>query len=398
MNILFFEHKQAAQNLLPFTYTRPVAAIRCGIFTIAEKWEKALDANAFYLTRPNLKHLFANTDEEVQLLLNGSICPNLDLLNAIDSLIEGEALFLGDCLLAAKPINATGISFERDASSLESRFKPIPYADELTLIDQPWHIFKYNGAEIRRDFEYVLANETRQLLQDEHTKVYGNQLFLAEGAVVKAAIINTETGPVYIGRNAEVQEGALIRGPFAMGEGSVVNMGAKLRGDSTLGPYCKVGGEVSNSVLFGFSNKGHDGFLGNSVLGEWCNLGADTNTSNLKNNYQPVKIWDPATGKDKDTDTLFCGLLMGDHSKAGINTMFNTGTVVGVGVNIFDSGFPPKRLPSFSWGDANKRVLYQLEKFLETERTVMARRSKILNEPYVRLLTELHQQAKESFF
>lgn len=397
-NILLFEYAQVAQSLLPFTYTRPVAQIRCGIYTLSEKWEKVLEAKAFYQTAKRLQPLFPNTSESVEWLINGSLCPNEPILEAMQTLEVGQGLFMGNCLLVAKIEGQSGFSFSQGPEVFEKSLHPVPYAGDITLIQEPWHIFKHNGAEIRRDFDRAIANENRHLLQDEFTKVYGNQLFIAEGAKVSAAIINTETGPVYIGKNAEVQEGAIIRGPFAMGEGSVVNMGAKLRGDTTIGPYCKVGGEISNSVLFGYSNKGHDGFLGNSVLGEWCNLGADTNTSNLKNNYQSVKIWDISTGKEKDTETLFCGLFMGDHSKAGINSMFNTGTVVGVGVNIYDAGFPPKKLPSFSWGDAQKRVLYQLNKFLETENTVMARRSKILSEPYVKLLSELHQEAANNFF
>ncbi len=200
-------------------------------------------------------------------------------------------------------------------------------------------------------------------------------IFIEEGVYIRAAILNAENGPIYLGKNSIVQEGAIIRGAFAMGEGSHVNMGAKMRGDISLGPYCKVGGEVSNSVVFGYSNKAHDGFLGNSVLGEWCNLGADTNTSNLKNNYDSPKLWNHAYNDFEKTGIQFCGLMMGDHSKAGINTMFNTGTVVDVSTNIFGSGFPSNYIPSFAWGGGEQYEEYELPKALETAERVMARRN-----------------------
>jgi UDP-N-acetylglucosamine diphosphorylase/glucosamine-1-phosphate N-acetyltransferase len=243
------------------------------------------------------------------------------------------------------------------------------------LLQKTWNNFQFNGSEIKKDFELITAGRKSAEINDPYTRVYSSEnIFIEEGANIKAAILNAENGPIYIGKNTEIQEGAIIRGPFALCEGSTINMGAKLRGDTTVGPHSKVGGEVSNAVIFGYSNKGHEGFLGNSVIGEWCNLGADTNTSNLKNNYAPVKLWDYTKGGFANTGLQFCGLMMGDHSKCGINTMFNTGTVVGVGSNIFGDGYPRNFIPSFAWGGAAGFSTFQFPKFEEVAIAVMGRR------------------------
>jgi UDP-N-acetylglucosamine diphosphorylase/glucosamine-1-phosphate N-acetyltransferase len=245
----------------------------------------------------------------------------------------------------------------------------------VTVISRPWHLFLRNGTEIRRDFALLTQGRTSQPVGDAPTIVYAPEnIFIEEGVKIRAAILNAENGPIYLGRNSEVQEGAILKGPLALGEGAVVNAGARLRGDNTIGPYCKVGGEIGNSILMGYSNKGHDGYLGNSVIGEWCNLGADTNTSNLKNNYAPVKVWSHTAHRFVNTGQTFCGLLMGDHAKAGINTMFNTGTVVGVGANVFGAGFPRTFIPSFSWGGASGFDTFKLDKFAEVAERVMGRR------------------------
>jgi UDP-N-acetylglucosamine diphosphorylase/glucosamine-1-phosphate N-acetyltransferase len=266
---------------------------------------------------------------------------------------------------------------------------------DAQVISMPWHIFSFNGKVLRNDFEICTKGRVSEELTDPFTVVYGNhQLFLEEGVDIKAAVINASEGPVYIGKNAQIQEGSVIKGPFALLDNSVVNMGAKIRPDTTIGPFCKVGGEINNSVLFGYSNKAHDGFLGNSVLGEWCNLGADTNTSNLKNNYAEVKIWSYVEEEMIPTGLQFCGLLMGDHSKSGINTMFNTGTVVGPGCNIFDGGFPPTHLPAFTWGGVRTGFeMYRFDKFLEAESRVYARRNKKITEEYENLLRHLFVQS-----
>jgi UDP-N-acetylglucosamine diphosphorylase/glucosamine-1-phosphate N-acetyltransferase len=356
MQINLFDQKQIRENLLPFTFTRPVACIRIGILTIQEKWEK-YGFEVGFETQGYLKAKYALLPEAVRV--NGALCPNQGLVAAIKSLKTNEQLIAGSTQLAVNGNGAIEKVFEGD----------------FRLLEQPWHIFLHNKEQIEADFKLITAGRKSQPITDQHTVVYGKEnLFLEEGATIKAAIINAEHGPVYIGKNAQVHEGAIIHGAFALCEGSHVNMGAKIKGDSTVGPFSKVGGEVSNSVIFGYSNKGHDGFLGNSVIGEWCNLGADTNTSNLKNNYAHVKLWSYSTQRFAQTGLQFCGLMMADHAKCGINTMFNTGTVVGVGANVFGAGFPKNFIPSFSWGGANGLITFQTKKFYEVAEAVMKRR------------------------
>lgn len=366
MNLILFDDPSSRTNLLPLTFTRPIADIRIGILTIREKWEKQLAATSSSLTESYLQHKFVLKTESENLLVNGSVCPNAALVSAIHLLKTGETLVQNNCILAAKRTNAL----------LPIQEKSIEFSESTVIIDQPWKIFQYNALELKNDFQLITKGRKSAEIRDKHTIVYGlENIFLEEGVDIKAAVLNAESGPIYLGKNSVVQEGALIKGSFALCEGSTVNMGAKMRGDSTVGPYCKVGGEVSNSILFGFSNKGHDGFLGNSVLGEWCNLGADTNTSNLKNNYDHVKLWSYAKRGFITTGQQFCGLIMGDHSKCGINTMFNTGTVVGVSANIFGDGFPRNFIPSFSWGGAAGFTTYQLQRVFETTERVMGRRN-----------------------
>jgi UDP-N-acetylglucosamine diphosphorylase/glucosamine-1-phosphate N-acetyltransferase len=358
MDIALFDSPEIRTQLLPFTFTRPVAEIRVGILTITEKWTKR-GFNCGFSTQDYLQTKYAKSD--ASLGINGALCPNSGLVDAIKALKAGEELVSGDTVLARHSGGG----------------KTIAFSGEFTLIEHTWDIFKENRGEIIADFELLTTGRTSQEITDPHTIVYGKEnLFIEEGASIRAAIINAEGGPVYIGKNAQVHEGAIISGAFALCESAHLNMGAKIKGDTTIGPFSKVGGEIGNSVVFGYSNKGHDGYMGNSVLGEWCNLGADTNTSNLKNNYAMVKLWDYASGRFANTGLQFCGLMMGDHSKCGINTMFNTGTVVGVGANIFGAGYPRNFVPSFSWGGANGFVTFQLRKFAEVAQAVMQRRSK----------------------
>ncbi|GCC52833.1 glucose-1-phosphate thymidylyltransferase [Chryseotalea sanaruensis] len=365
MNLVLFDDPIIRINLLPFTFTRPVADIRIGIITIREKWEQYFGGKSSSLTENYLQPKFTALATNDNLMINGALCPDENLVKAIKKLTIGQNLVSGAVVLASRS----------KTLDLPSATQNIIYDSTYTLIDQPWKIFQHNASELKKDF--VLITEGRESIgiQDKHTIVYGAEnIFVEDGADIKAAVLNAESGPIYIGKNAVVQEGSLIKGSFALCEGSTVNMGAKMRGDSTIGPHCKVGGEISNSVLFGFSNKGHDGFLGNSVLGEWCNLGADTNTSNLKNNYDQVKLWSYTKRSFVNTGQQFCGLMMGDHSKCGINTMFNTGTVVGVSANIFGDGYPRNFVPSFSWGGASGFIPYQLNKAFETAERVMSRR------------------------
>ncbi|WP_201977302.1 GlmU family protein [Hymenobacter rubidus] len=374
MHVLLFDDPAIRPHLLPFTFTRPVAALRCGILTLAEKWQHRLGVAAVgYLTQPYLQAKFPAGDVRgAALIINGAVCPDDLLTRQVQALQPGQALYCDELLVAAHVADASLVAELIQDGIPETR----QVAEPVTVIDRPWQLFLRNGVEIRRDFALLTKGRTSQPVGDAHTIVYGAEnIFIEEGVKIRAAILNAEDGPIYLGKNSQVHEGAIIKGPLALCEGSHINAGAKMRGDNTVGPFSKVGGEVGNSILLGYSNKGHDGYLGNSVIGEWCNLGADTNTSNLKNNYAPVKIWSHTAKRFVDTGQTFCGLMMGDHSKAGINTMFNTGTVVGVGANIFGAGFPRTFIPSFSWGGAAGFETFKLPKANEVAERVMARRS-----------------------
>ena len=368
-NLILFDDPAIRGSLLPFTFTRPVADIRVGIMKIHEKWENYSGLKPGFYTQEYLKLKFSFKNAPA-LFVNGALCPNNELWEELKRLDKGGSLYYQNTLLATYVEDPQ--YFNQDAAKEKIHLN---VKSPITIIQKSWNIFQYNAEEIRRDFELITKDRRSENLSDANTVTYNSgQIFIEHGAKIKAAVLNAEDGPIYIGKNTEIQEGSLIRGPFAICEGSTVNMGSKMRGDTTIGPFSKVGGEIANSVIFGYSNKGHEGFLGNSVLGEWCNLGADTNTSNLKNNYAPVKLWDYIRGGFINTGLQFCGLMMGDHSKSGINSMFNTGTVVGVGANIFGDGFPRNFIPSFSWGGAAGFSTFQLGKFNETATAVMKRR------------------------
>lgn len=367
INTVLFDFNR--NSLLPFTYTRPVAELRTGIWTNREHWEFLLGQTVSYLTEEYLNKKFPVWREQENLFINAALIPDKELTEAIRNLKLGQRLVKGSVPLAAY---AEGWP---DPQSPYGRYRDIEYQGKATLINRIWDLFLHNESILKEQFRLVTENRKSQPLSATNTVISPENLFIEEGARVECAIINASTGPVYIGKNAEVMEGAVIRGPFALCEGSVVKMSAKIYGATTVGPHSKVGGEINNSVIFGFSNKAHDGFLGNSVIGEWCNLGADTNNSNLKNNYSSVAVHDFGAGKSIDSGLTFCGLFMGDHSKSGINTMFNTGTVVGVSANIFGSGFPPKLIPSFSWGGFGDSPVFVLEKALDVARQVYKRRN-----------------------
>lgn len=387
-NILLFDDPSIRGSLLPFTFTRPVADIRIGILKISEKWEKYSGKTVSYLTQDYLQKKFPRADGSL-LAVNGAWLPDFNSLEILKNLGENQSLYFGKTLLASY------IGETEKNLSLAAEKEIVQIETEPDMLLKTWNIFQFNGAEIRKDFSLITEGRKSEKLKDPYTQVYAPEnIFIEEGAVVKAAVLNAENGPIYIGKNTEIQEGALIRGPFALCEGSTVNMGAKLRGDNTVGPHSKVGGEISNSVIFGYSNKGHEGFLGNSVLGEWCNLGADTNTSNLKNNYAPVKVWDYVKGGFTNTGLQFCGLMMGDHSKCGINTMFNTGTVVGIGANIFGDGYPRNFIASFAWGGAAGFSTFQFPKFRETAKAVMERRKIEWTEIEEEMLLKLFEMSK----
>lgn len=372
-------------HLLPLTFTRPVCEIRIGILTIREKWERFLNTSVSFATQAYLEEKFTMVEKDENILINGSVLPDNTLVEKINSMHPDTCLIQDDCLIAAR-IQGTVKGF----LSKKNTLKTFPLESEIIRIDRPWKIFERNGDALRSDFELITKGRKSLPLSETNRVANPGNVFLEEGAQVEFATLNASTGPIYIGKDAEVMEGSIVRGPFSLGEHSALKLGTKIYGPTTIGPHSKVGGEVNNSVIFGFSNKAHDGFLGNAVLGEWCNLGADTNNSNLKNNYEKVKIWSYVEEKFSDTGLQFCGLIMGDHSKSGINTMFNTGTVVGVSANIFGAGFPRNFIPSFTWGGPQGYMNYQLDKAMRTAELVLDRRGLKLSEADRKILLHIY--------
>ena len=367
MNIVLFDEEEAWKQLLPFTFTRPLSEIRVGIYTLREKWQLQLEYTCSCLSKEYLREKYPLEEAVDSLYINSKLLPDENLAEAVQEIKPGHALKQGSHLLAYRGKQLS----EGDARKLPAT----EYADKYASIERPWHVFQRCGEGIGYDLAFIRKRHNSQALS-ESVRVIGDLdlVFLEEGAKAEACILNTTAGPIYIGRDAEIMEGSMVRGPFALGEHSSLKMGAKIYGPTSIGPHCKVGGEVNNAVILGYSNKAHDGFLGNSVIGEWCNLGADTNNSNLKNNYGNVKLYSYAKEAMEDTGLQFCGLIMGDHSKSGINTMFNTGTLVGVGCNIYGGSFPPTYIPNFSWGGAEGLEPYKLEKLFETAERVFERR------------------------
>jgi UDP-N-acetylglucosamine diphosphorylase/glucosamine-1-phosphate N-acetyltransferase len=384
MDFILFDD-QLRSDFYPFTLTRPVSELRLGMMTIREKWEKALKGRAYCVTAPWLAAKFAGNvpPERPFVWINARYLPTEPLVQAILQLIEGQ-LIQQDGV----PVALFGAMDAQKGGNPTANFQVFNAPGELSFISKVWELFTRNAEWIKQDFQ-ALTHGRKSAKISSSNRIIGEDIFFEEGAVAEMSIINTTTGPVYLAAHAEIMEGCMVRGALAMGEHATLKMGAKIYGPTTLGPQAKVGGEVSNSVILGYSNKGHDGFLGNSIIGEWCNLGADTNNSNLKNNYGLVKIWSMARKKMEDTGLTFCGLMMGDHSKAGINTMFNTGTVTGVCANIFDGGFPPKFIPSFSWGGKENSPSYEIEKALETAKAMYSRRGVVFSEEDEKLLRYL---------
>lgn len=380
MNYILFDDPAIRESLLPLTYTRPVAQMRVGILTISEKWQKYLNSGVFYYTENYLQEKFPPLAGDKNFFINGAVCPTPELVKEIKKLKDGYTLVQGKLVIAYKTEPST---------------KFISYDKELTVIRNVWDIYVQNGSELRKDFILVKGRRTSDKIKDKYTVAYNKKdIFLEKGVKMHGAILNAEYGPIYLGKNTELGEGAIIRGPFALGEGGSINMGGKMRGDTTIGPYCKAGGEVSNSVLFAYSNKSHDGFIGNTVMGEWCNLGAGTTTSNMKNSYGNVKLYHYPSKDFINTGRQFCGLIMGDHSKAGINTTFNTATVVGVSANVFGPGLTEKFIPSFAWGGPGKYEKFKLDKAFEVAAKAMFRRNKVLDEVEKRILTHIFNETK----
>ncbi len=388
MQIALFDDSRR-EHLLPLTLTRPVAMLRVGATTIKEKWERALGSSCMFHTVQYLrsKYPLPSTNEPC-LMINGGILPSPLVVELIKTLSVGQAVVHNNTLIATV-LQSPSNPF--DPNSIN--FKKVHLIEDKPLeIYHPWHIFLINGEALLEDFRAITQGRESQPIPSSNRVINPNHVFIERGATVECAILNAQRGPIYIGANAEVMEGSIIRGPFALCEHSAIKMGAKIYGPTTIGPHSKVGGEVNNCVIQGYSNKAHDGYLGNSVLGEWCNLGADTNSSNLKNNYALVKLWSYAHKRFVSTGLQFCGLIMGDHSKCGINTMFNTGTVVGVSANIYGGGFPRNFIPSFSWGGAQGFSPYGINLALDTCRKVYERRGLILTTEDEEILRHIYRE------
>jgi UDP-N-acetylglucosamine diphosphorylase/glucosamine-1-phosphate N-acetyltransferase len=367
----------------PLTLTRPLGNLRIGIFTNDERWKKLIES-----FDPTIKTEIGFTTEEYlqgkfkkqigAIEVNAAIIPNEEIVATLFQLEEGNSLYSNETWIATVGTETLRINYT---------------GNEPVLIEQRWDIYQKNDLVLKQDFELVTAGRKSQPLSKTNTLIGDKKdIFLEEGAIVEASILNTKEGPIYIGKHSEIMEGSIVRGPLAMCEHSALKLGAKVYGASTLGPHCKVGGEINNVVFQAFSNKGHDGFLGNSIIGEWCNLGADTNTSNLKNNYGNVSTYSYEENKEVQTNLQFMGLCMGDHSKCGINTMFNTATVVGVSCNVFGADFPSKFIPSFSWGGSNGFESFKFNKAIEYANNMMNRRGLALSEEEIEILGVIHKK------
>lgn len=394
MNLILFDN-EIRNRFLPLVYTRPVSDLRVGILTITEKWEKSLGLKASYITQDYLTEKYPLVLRTDNYLINGTVLPNKRLLKLVKQMDINQAfLSLEGELIAARLDNVqfNNLLNDNELEDLEGiDLMNTPY----TKLNHLWDIYKLNGEALQADFELLTEGRKTQPISDTNRIIGRENVFMEEGASMEFCILNATTGPIYIGKDATVLEGSIIRGGLAVCDNAVIKMGAKIYGPTTIGPFSKVGGEITNSVIWGYSNKSHDGYLGNSVLGQWCNLGADTNVSNLKNNYASVKLWDYDEERFIDTGEQFCGLIMGDHSKCGINTMFNTGTVVGVCCNIYGAGYPRNFIPSFSWGGVNGYTTYRTDKVFEMIEKVKARRNLTFDmEERLVLLRNFEESAK----
>ncbi len=393
MNYILFDSFER-NKLLPFVYTRPVADIRVGILTIREKWEKLLGEKTSTLSEDYLSKKYPLVKADENILINGSVLPTPALVTKVKGLKKGETLAKSDFVIAIR------LGSDDVEKMNESKSDTIQQSTlEFLQIQNNWDIFSLNEAALLADFELLTKNRTSQPVSRTNFIVGDPGLiFLEEGAKAEYAFINTTDGPVYIGKEAEIMEGAKIRGPFALCEHSVVKMDAKIYGATTIGPHSKIGGEVNNVVVFGYSNKAHDGFMGNSVMGEWCNIGAGSNTSNLKNTYDFIRLWSYDEESFVNTGLQFCGLMLGDHSKCGINTMFNTGTVIGVSSNIFGAGYQRNFIPGFSWGGTHGLQTFKLDRAFKVAKAVMARRGITFSETDQDILTHIFKESSSRRF
>lgn len=387
MNYILFDGPNR-NALLPFTYTRPVADIRVGILTIREKWETYLSSTTSTVTEDYLTDKFPMVEFEENIMINASCLPNEELVALIKGLTKNQAIFKG------KDVIAFYISDNQEEVDFEE-YETIAFEYDILSIKQTWDIYSKNDLAIQEDFDLLTNGRKSKPIPVMTAAFNPERIFIEEGAKLPLCSLNASSGPIYIGKDAEIMEGSMIRGPFALCNNAVIKLGTKIYGATTIGPGCTVGGEIKNSVIFQNSNKGHDGFLGNAVIGEWCNIGADSNNSNLKNNYAEVRLWDYETEGFAKTGLQFCGLMMGDHSKCGINTMFNTGTTVGVSANIFGSGFPRNFIPSFSWGGHKGFTTYLTKKAFEVAKIVMARRHVEFTEQDAAILEHIFEETKK---
>ncbi|MEH6771491.1 GlmU family protein [Maribacter arcticus] len=387
MNYILFDGPRR-NHLLPFTFTRPVAEIRVGIMTLRERWDSFLKVSTSSLTEDYLSIKFPIRLEDLNVFIDASVLPTVELVKAIHSLQKGDKLMSNELLVAYS-------SVEPKSSEQMNEFNRIEFISDFLQIKNTWDIFDKNAEILQSDFDFITKGRTSQPISKTNNLIHPERIFLEEGAKVEFSILNATDGPIYLGKNSEIWEGSLIRGGLALCEHAIVKMGGKLYGATTIGPHSKVCGEISNSVIFGYSSKGHEGYLGNAVLGEWCNIGADSNNSNLKNNYAKVRLWDYATERFEQTGLQFCGLMMGDHSKTAINTMFNTGTVIGVNSNIYVPGFPRNFIPSFSWGGASGFTAYLPEKAFEAAKVMMARRGVEFDDVEANILTHVFEITKK---
>ncbi|MFZ4476299.1 MAG: GlmU family protein [Saprospiraceae bacterium] len=396
MNIILFD-SDARMHLLPLTATRPMGELRIGILTIREKWERLLRGSVSYITQEYLQEKYPIHIEEDNLILNGGILPTEQLSRKIADLQQNEALLLNGELIAARLNEARFESLIEDEEVHELQGVELDESIAIFPINQLWQLTHLAGQAFESDFNLITSGRATQALSPSNRVIGASQqIFLEEGAKIECCILNTTDGPIYIGKDAEVMEGSILRGPVSIGAQAIVKMGAKIYGPTIIGPGSRAGGEITRSILMANANKSHDGYLGDSVLGEWTNLGADTNNSNLKNNYSEVKLWNYATEKFDKTGTQFCGMIMGDHAKCGINTMFNTGTVVGVFANVFGAGYPRNFVPDFSWGGADGG--YRTYKFNEacvTAEAVMARRNVPFNELEKAILYHIYDRTAQ---
>ena len=381
MNILLFDGPER-NHLLPFTFVRPVAHLRIGIDLLIDKWQAFLNSSCSVYTQTYLGNKFPATFETLNTFVNPSFIPTATLAAAILKLNENQAIHIQGQLIACvcsdnqPPRNLTG-------------FDLMEWEEELLHLKSTTDLFNLNEFVLQQDFMRLTHGRSSAKIATTNQVISPENIFIEEGATVEHAFLNASKGPIYIGKNVEIMEGSMLRGSSAFCQGAVVKMGAKIYGGTTIGPFSKVGGELSNVLILGYSNKGHDGFLGNSIIGEWCNLGADTNTSNLKNNYSDIKTYSYKEKREIQTDVQFMGLFMGDYSKSGINTMFNTATVIGVSCNIFGSGFPAKHIPSFSWVNAQAIEPFDLDKSIKAANNMMIRRDLRMDLPDQDIFTHL---------